>query len=205
MLFFDGRWPMVSYWDPDNLSNDEPTVQCYHEPIISEDGLNPSGARSGGTFATVVLQPRSRGTVRLADADPLSMPLIDPNFIGDAYDLSVGIAAVKAVRKVMEQRSLADIIEEEFVPGAQVQSDEDIGAFVKKAATTMWHPVGTCRMGREEDLDAVVDARLKVKGIDALHVIDASIMPQIISGNTNAPTQALARHASKMLLETYFA
>lgn len=194
----------VSYWDPDNLSNDEPTVQCYHEPIISEDGLNPSGARSGITFATVVLQPRSRGTVRLADADPLSMPLIDPNFIGDDYDLKVGVAAVKAVRKVMEQRSLAEVIEEEFVPGAQVQSDAEIGAFVKQAATTMWHPVGTCRMGQVDDPDTVVDARLKVKGIDALHVIDASIMPQIISGNTNAPTQALARHASKMLVESYF-
>lgn len=194
----------VSYWDPDNLSNEEPTVQCYHEPIISEDGLNPSGARSGVTFATVVLQPRSRGWVRLADADPLSMPLINPNFIADDFDLKVGIAAVKAVRKVMEQRSLAEVIDEEFVPGAKVQTDEDIGAFVKQVATTMWHPVGTCRMGRVEDPDAVVDARLKVKGIEALHVIDASVMPRIISGNTNAPTQALARHASKMLAETYF-
>jgi choline dehydrogenase-like flavoprotein len=195
----------VSYWDPDNLSNEEPTVQCYHEPIISEDGLNPSGGRSGVTFATVVLQPRSRGSVRLSDDNPLSMPLIDPKFIDDEFDLKVGIAAVKAVRKVMEQRSLAEVIEEEFLPGVKVQTDEEIGSFVKQVATTMWHPVGTCRMGREDDPDAVVDARLKVKGIDALHVIDASIMPRIISGNTNAPTQALARHASKMLVETYFA
>ena len=195
----------VSYWDPDKLDSDAPTVQCYHEPIISEDGLNPSGSRSGVTFATVVLQPRSRGWVRLADADPTSMPLINPNFIGDDYDLEVGIAAVKSVRKVMEQRSLAEVIEEEFVPGANVQSDEEIGGFVKQVATTMWHPVGTCKMGKASDPMAVVDARLKVKGIDALHVIDASVMPQIISGNTNAPTQALARHASKMLVETYFA
>ncbi|WP_226632710.1 GMC family oxidoreductase [Novosphingobium profundi] len=195
----------VSYFDPDDLENQEPTVQCYHEPIISQDGLNPSGSRSGVTFATVVLQPRSRGWVRLADADPTSMPLINPNFIGDPYDLKVGIAAVKALRKVMAQRSLAEVIEEEFVPGAAVQSDEDIGGFVKQVATTMWHPVGTCAMGKPEDPMSVVDARLKVKGIDNLHVIDASIMPQIISGNTNAPTQALARHASKMLVETYFA
>lgn len=133
------------------------------------------------------------------------MPLINPNFIGDDYDLEVGIAAVKSVRKVMEQRSLAEVIEEEFVPGANVQSDEEIGGFVKQVATTMWHPVGTCKMGKASDPMAVVDARLKVKGIEALHVIDASVMPQIISGNTNAPTQALARHASKMLVETYFA
>ncbi|MBT0667328.1 FAD-dependent oxidoreductase [Novosphingobium profundi] len=194
----------VSYWDPEDLQSEEPTVQCYHEPIISQDGLNPSGARSGVTFATVVLQPRSRGTVKLADADPTSMPLIDPNFIGDPYDLKVGIAAVKSVRKVMEQRSLADVIEEEFVPGAKVQTDEELAAFVKQVATTMWHPVGTCKMGRKDDPMAVVDASLKVRGIEALHVIDASIMPRIISGNTNAPTQALARHASKMLVASYF-
>ncbi|WP_068081207.1 GMC family oxidoreductase [Novosphingobium rosa] len=193
----------VSYWDPLDPGNEQPTVQCYHEPIIALDGLNATGSRSGVTFATVVLQPRSRGTVRLANADPTSMPLIDPNFIGDAYDLKVGVAAVKAVRKVMSQESLVDIIEEEVLPGTDKQSDEEIADFVKAVATTMWHPVGTCRMGTD-DL-AVVDATLQVRGIDALHVIDASIMPTITSGNTNAPTQALALHASKMLVSRYFA
>jgi choline dehydrogenase-like flavoprotein len=192
----------VSYWDPLDLDNEQPTVQCYHEPIIATDGLNATGSRSGVTFATVVLQPRSRGSVRLADSDPTSMPLIDPNFIGDAYDLKVGIDAVKAVRKVMEQESLSSVIDEEVLPGKAVQSDEQIGNFVKMVATTMWHPVGTCRMGTDEQ--AVVDARLKVHGVDGLHVIDASIMPTITSGNTNAPTQALALHASKMLVAEYF-
>ncbi|SNB70894.1 Choline dehydrogenase [Arboricoccus pini] len=192
----------VSYWDPTNLGNEEPTVQCYHEPIIATNGLNATGSRSGVTFATVVLQPRSRGWVRLADGDPTSMPLINPNFIGHEYDLKVGIEAVKAVRKVMAQESLAEIIDEEVLPGADKQTDEQIGEFVKSVATTMWHPVGTCRMGIDEM--AVVDATLKVKGIDGLHVIDASIMPTITSGNTNAPTQALALHASKMLASTYF-
>jgi choline dehydrogenase len=195
----------VSYWDPLDVASETPTVQCYHEPIIALDGLNPTGDRSGVTFATVVLQPRSRGWVRLADADPTSMPLINPNFIGDDHDLKVGIAAVKAVRAVMAQRSLAEVIEEEVLPGAAKQSDEEIADFIRTVATTMWHPVGTCRMGRPQDPLSVVDARLKVKGIDGLHVIDASIMPCITSGNTNAPTQALARHAAKMLVETYFA
>ncbi|WP_260928260.1 GMC family oxidoreductase [Novosphingobium sp. 9] len=193
----------VSYWDPLKLDSEEPTVQCYHEPIIATDGLNATGSRSGVTFATVVLQPRSRGSVRLADADPTSMPLIDPNFIGDEYDLKVGIAAVKAVREVMAQRSLSEVIEEEVLPGPAKQTDEQIGQFVKDIATTMWHPVGTCRMGIDEG--AVVDAKLKVHGVEGLHVIDASIMPQITSGNTNAPTQALARHAAKMLVASYFA
>lgn len=192
----------VSYWNPLDLDSEEPTVQCYHEPIIAADGLNPTGSRSGVTFATVVLQPKSRGWVRLADSDPTSMPLINPNFIGHEYDLKVGIDAVKAVRKVMEQESLAEVVDEEVLPGKDKQSDEQIGEFVKSVATTMWHPVGTCRMGLDEG--AVVDARLKVRGTEQLHVIDASIMPTITSGNTNAPTQALALHAAKMLVQTYF-
>jgi choline dehydrogenase-like flavoprotein len=83
-----------------------------------------------------------------------------------------------------------------------VQTDEQIGEWVKSVATTMWHPVGTCRMGYDDD--AVVDAQLRVHGVDNLHVIDASIMPNITSGNTNAPTQALALHAAKMLVAAYF-
>jgi choline dehydrogenase-like flavoprotein len=193
----------VSYWDPLDPSSETPTVQCYHEPIIATDGLNATGSRSGVTFATVILQPRSRGWVRLADADPTSMPLINPNFIGDEHDLQVGIDAVKAVRRVMAQGSLAEVIDEEVLPGPAQQSDQQIGQFVKDVATTMWHPVGTCRMGTDEG--AVVDSALKVRGIEGLHVIDASIMPQITSGNTNAPTQALARHASKLLVARYFA
>jgi choline dehydrogenase len=100
---------------------------------------------------------------------------------------------------VMAQDSLVNVIEEEFDPGPQIQSDAEIGEWVKSAVTTMFHPVGTCRMGKDDR--AVVDARLRVRGVDRLRVIDASIMPNITSGNTNAPTQALARHASAMLVE----
>jgi choline dehydrogenase-like flavoprotein len=94
---------------------------------------------------------------------------------------------------------LAPVITEEIDPGPQIQSDAEIGAWVKRSVTTMFHPVGTCRMGQDER--AVVDARLRVHGVDGLRVIDASIMPNITSGNTNAPTQALARHATAMLVE----
>jgi choline dehydrogenase-like flavoprotein len=99
----------------------------------------------------------------------------------------------------MAQPSLAAVIEEELDPGPDIQSDADIGEWVKRVVTTMWHPVGTCRMGK--DSRAVVDARLRVRGVEGLRVIDASIMPNITSGNTNAPTQALARHASSMMVE----
>src|ERR1700741_4318629 len=99
----------------------------------------------------------------------------------------------------MAQESLAPVIEEELDPGPHIQSDAEIGEWVKRVVTTMWHPVGTCRMGQDER--AVVDARLRVRGVDGLRVIDASIMPNITSGNTNAPTQALARYATAMLVE----
>ena len=188
----------VSHWNPADFTAD-PTIQCYHVPIIAVDGISPSGDRPGVTFEVVVLQPKSRGWVRLADSDPTSMPLINPNFVGDERDLKAAVESVRAIRKVMAQPSLADVIVEELEPGPNLQSDAEIGDWVKSAVTTMFHPVGTCRMGSDER--AVVDARLRVRGVDGLRVIDASIMPNITSGNTNAPTQALARHASAMLVE----
>ncbi|NEV00575.1 FAD-dependent oxidoreductase [Bradyrhizobium sp. UFLA 03-164] len=188
----------VTHWNPSDFSA-EPTIQCYHAPIVLTEQLGPAGDRSGITFELVVLQPKSRGWVRLADSDPASMPLINPNFIGEEKDLRAAVDSVRAIRKVMAQRSLATVIEEELDPGPHIQSDAEIGEWVKRVVTTMWHPVGTCRMGQDER--AVVDARLRVRGVDGLRVIDASIMPNITSGNTNAPTQALARHASAMLVE----
>jgi choline dehydrogenase len=188
----------VTHWNPSDFSA-EPTIQCYHAPIVLSEQLGPAGDRSGITFELVVLQPKSRGWVRLADSDPASMPLINPNFIGEEKDLRAAVDSVRAIRKVMAQRSLATVIEEELDPGPHIQSDAEIGEWVKRVVTTMWHPVGTCRMGQDER--AVVDARLRVRGVDGLRVIDASIMPNITSGNTNAPTQALARHASAMLVE----
>jgi choline dehydrogenase len=188
----------VTHWNPSDFTA-EPTIQCYHAPIILNEQLSATGDRSGITFETVVLQPKSRGWVRLADSDPASMPLINPNFAGEDEDLKAAVESVRAVREVMAQESLASVIEQEMAPGAHTQTDTEIGEWVKRVVTTMWHPVGTCRMGQDER--AVVDARLRVRGIDRLRVIDASIMPNITSGNTNAPTQALARHATAMLIE----
>lgn len=188
----------VTHWNPSDFST-EPTIQCYHAPIILNEQLSATGDRPGITFELVVLQPKSRGWVRLADSDPTSMPLINPNFIGEEEDLRAAVESVRAIREVMAQESLAPVIEEEMEPGPHIQSDAEIGEWVKRVVTTMWHPVGTCRMG--QDARAVVDARLRVRGVDGLRVIDASIMPNITSGNINAPTQALARHATAMLVE----
>lgn len=187
----------VSYFDPENIEN-EPTIQCYHVPIISEDGLSPSGTTSGITFELVVLQPKSRGYVKLKDGSYKSDPLIHPNFMGEKEDLDKAVESVKYMRQVMAQPSLKELLTEEIAPGVQAQSDEEIAKWVKSCATTMWHPIGTCRMGSDDN--AVVDERLRVKGVENLRVIDASIMPNITSGNTNAPTQALANRGVNMFI-----
>jgi choline dehydrogenase-like flavoprotein len=134
----------VSYWDPDDAAA-EPTIQCYHVPIVSKDGLTPTGTRSGITFELVVLQPRSRGSVRLADADPTSMPLIDPNFMADEYDLSTAIKSIRSMREVMEQPSLKPLLDGEIVPGAALQTDQELGDWIKRTVTTMWHPAAWAR------------------------------------------------------------
>jgi len=188
----------VSHWDPRDLSG-RPTVQCYHVPVISEDGLVPTGSRSGVTLELVLLQPKSRGWVRLGGKDPAAMPLINPNFVGHEDDLALAVEAVKAGRSILQQPAFREVIEEELEPGAAQQSDEEIAAWVKKVVNTMWHPVGTCRMGDDEH--SVVDGRLRVRGVTGLRVIDASIMPELVSGNTSAPTQALARNGVMMFLE----
>ena len=127
----------VTHWNPSDFTA-EPTIQCYHAPIILNEQLSATGDRSGVTFETVVLQPKSRGWVRLADSDPTSMPLINPNFIGEEEDLRAAVESVRAIREVMAQESLALVIEQEMDPGPQIQSDAEIGEWVKRVVTTMW-------------------------------------------------------------------
>ncbi|MCH4579986.1 GMC family oxidoreductase [Achromobacter xylosoxidans] len=187
----------VSYWNPADFTA-PPTIQCYHTPVIAHGGLVPTGNRSGITLELVLLQPRSRGWVRLADGDPMSMPLINPNYLADSQDIQEVVQAIRATREVMKQKALAGVVEEEADPGIENQTDAQLAKWAKGITGTMWHPVGTCRMGGDDR--AVVDARLRVRGVDNLRVIDASIMPRIISGNTNAPTMALARHGAAMFV-----
>ncbi len=188
----------VSYFDPDDLRA-EPTIQCYHVPIISEDGLSPSGKEAGITFELVVLQPESRGSIKLKSHKVEDAPLINPNFLGEKRDLDSAVKSIQVMREVMRQPSLRGVLKAEVTPGSEVKSEADLAAWAKKVATTMWHPVGTCRMGSDDR--AVVDGHLRVNGVDNLRVIDASIMPNIVSGNTNAPTMALARHGCDIMIE----
>ncbi|MEY2953689.1 MAG: hypothetical protein RLZZ401_1776 [Pseudomonadota bacterium] len=144
-----------------------------------------------------VLRPRSRGSVQLASKDPMPAPLIDPNFLGDDDDLQRLLRGFKLMRGILQQPALAALGGKELAASAPAQTDAEMAHFIRGHADTIYHPVGTCRMGNGP-LD-VVDAQLKVHGIDGLRVVDASIMPRIVGGNTNAPTIMVAEKAADMI------
>jgi choline dehydrogenase len=156
----------------------------------------PGGA--GCTLNSYLVRPKSRGTVTLQSARAEDHPVIDPNFLSHPDDLAGTIASVKLGRTIMEQSSISRYLVREHYPGAQCKSDADLEAFVRKASRTGYHPSGTCRMG--EDGSAVVDTQLRVRGVEGLRIADASVMPQLVSGNTNATTIMIAERAADMIL-----
>ena len=144
-----------------------------------------------------LLRPKSRGSLRLASADPNAAPLIDPNFLADPDDLQRLVRGFKAMRHILEQPALATHGARELASSAGARNDAEIEAFIRGHADTIYHPVGSCRMG-PGTMD-VVDAELRVRGVQGLRVVDASIMPAVISGNTNAPTVMIAEKAADMI------
>jgi choline dehydrogenase-like flavoprotein len=144
-----------------------------------------------------LLRPKSRGSVTLASADPLAAPLIDPNFLAERDDVDRLVRGFRETRRILAQPALAGHRARELAVSAKAASDAEIEAFIRDHADTIYHPVGSCRMGPGA-LD-VVDAELRVHGIEALRVVDASIMPSIVSGNTNAPTIMIATKALDMI------
>ena len=147
----------------------------------------------GFSLHVCALQPRSRGTLRLRDASPHSAPRIDPQFLADPQDLQTLLRGVRRARQILAQPALA-VHGQEWARSAQAQSDEALSDWIRQHADTIYHPVGTCRMG--SDAQSVVDAQLRVHGVPGLRVVDASVMPRIVSGNTNAPTIMIAERAA---------
>ncbi|WP_416797503.1 GMC family oxidoreductase [Ciceribacter azotifigens] len=182
------------YADPEASS---PDIQ-FHLGLGSGIEAGVAAMENGGvTLNSAYLRPRSRGTVRLASADPLAAPLIDPNYWQDPYDREMSIRGLKLAREIMRQDALKPFVKAERLPGPDVSTDEDYFNYACAHAKTDHHPAGTCRMG--SDPAAVVDPRLKFNGIGGLRVVDASIMPTVVSSNTNAPTIMIAEKAADMI------
>ncbi|NRF70122.1 choline dehydrogenase [Aquincola sp. S2] len=144
-----------------------------------------------------LLHPKSRGSLRLASADPRAAPLIDPNFFGHPEDMPRLVRGVKLMRHILAQPALAGLGGREMAASASARTDAEIEAFIRQYADTIYHPVGTCRMG--PGANDVVDNELRVRGLQGLRVVDASIMPSIVSGNTNAPVIAVAEKAADLI------
>jgi len=174
----------------------------FHFMTMSADKPG-QGLHKFSAFTSTVcqLRPESRGYLEIKSADPAEKPALHPNYLSEDLDCRFFVEALKFGRKVAEQPSLKAYISEEMEPGIAVQSDAELLAHTRKKATTVFHPVGTCKMGTDGDAGAVVDERLRVRGIDGLRVADASIMPTLVSGNTNAPCIMIGEKVSDYLKE----
>jgi choline dehydrogenase-like flavoprotein len=137
--------------------------------------------------------------VRLRSGDPKDKPLIDPNYWADPYDVKMSIAGFRLARRIMAQPAFRELMKGEAHPGAQATTDDDIKEYAYRHAKTDYHPVGTCRMGADDDPAAVVTPRLQLRGIEGLRVCDSSVMPFVNSSNTNAPTIMIAEKAADMI------
>jgi choline dehydrogenase-like flavoprotein len=151
------------------------------------------------TVAVCPVRPESRGTIMAQSPDPLQYPAIRPNYLSAPSDLRVLIAGIQHTRRIFAQAAMRPYSVEETVPGPAMQSDEQFAEFARRAGTNVFHPVGTCKMGT--DPMAVVDPRLRVHGIAGLRVIDASVMPTVTTGNTNAPTIMIGEKGAAMIRE----
>lgn len=187
-----------AFYDPDGGAR--PTIQLYCAPIVYLDrdvtDLKPT---HGVTLTSCLLRPKARGTVRLRSRDPADKPLVDSNFFGHPDDLRLTIAALRFARTVLATEPVASYDAGEMMPGAAAVDDAALHAFCQKTVKTNYHPCGTARMGRADDPLAVLDERLRVRAVERLRVIDAAAMPLIPSGNTNAPTMALADRAVALI------
>lgn len=181
-----------------SLDGSRPNIQFHMQPLSADkpgDGVHPFSAF---TMSICNLRPESRGEVTINSADPTQLPKIIPNYLSTEGDRKIAIDSIKVARKIAEADSLKKHILDEYVPGQSFISDEELLEAAKNNSQSIYHPVGTCKMGHDEN--SVVDEQLKVHGIYGLRVVDASIMPELISGNTNAPTMMIAEKAAEMIL-----
>ena len=176
-----------------------PDLEYHVQPLSLDKFGDPLHTFNAFTASVCNLRPTSRGHVHLASPDARVAPSISPRYLSTDADLRVAADAIKLTRRIVGAPAFARYEPREYLPGPSFQSDEALMRAAGDIGTTIFHPVGTCRMGRADDPDAVVDAELRVRGVRNLRVVDASVMPVITSGNTNSPTIMIAERASDMI------
>jgi choline dehydrogenase-like flavoprotein len=184
------------FWFVDQAAR-SPDIQFHFLPGSGlEAGVSQLGEH-GCTLNSCFLRPKSRGTVKLASADPFAAPLIDPNYFAEEYDRKISIGGFRLAREIMAQPAFRPFLRAERLPGPEAQSDAELMAYARRHGKTDYHPVGSCKMG--VDALAVVDPELRVHGLAGLRVCDSSIMPQLVSSNTNAPTIMIGEKAADLV------
>jgi len=173
-----------------------PDLEYHVQPLSLDAFGEPLHSFNAITASVCNLNPTSRGTVQIQSADPAMAPLIAPNYLSTDEDRRIAAESLRLTRRIVAQPALARYRPEEFKPGVRFQSDAELARLAGDIATTIFHPVGTCKMGRADDTSAVVDSHLRVRGVAGLRVVDASVMPTITSGNTNSPTLMIAERAA---------
>jgi choline dehydrogenase len=176
-------------------------LEFHIQPLSLDKFGDPLHPFPAFTASVANLRPSSRGSVRIKSSDPLAAPAIRPNYLSTDADRKMAADSLRLTRGIAGKPALAKYQPEEFLPGAKFRTDDELARAAGDVGTTIFHPVGTCKMGPDSDRAAVVDARLRVRGIERLRVVDASIMPTITSGNTNSPTLMIAERGSDMIRE----
>ena len=176
-----------------------PDIQLHFLPVLVVDHGRTKMKKDGYSLHVCTLRPESTGTIRLKSSDPKEHPLIDANYLAERKDLDTLIKGVKIGREIFAQSGLDPYRADEFQPGAAVKTDAEIEQWVRAHCETIYHPVGTCKMGPDNDPMAVVDNQCRVRGLEGLRVVDASVMPTLIGGNTNAPTIMIAERTAAFM------
>ncbi len=190
------------FWRSSLAEDERPDIQFHFVPAQLDDHGRNKLPGSGFTLHACFLRPKSRGRLYLTGNSVQHKPRIEAGYLGDAggFDMKVMVEAAKLSRWIFAQPAFDAFRGPETFPGQAVQTDAELEAFVREKAESVYHPVGTCKMGAADDKDAVVDSQCRVKGVDGLRVVDASVMPKLIGGNTNAPTIMIAERMADLIL-----